>query len=207
MTPSGPGMEARRRGRETLDEMVVKLKICLVGDPAVGKTSLVRRYVKDQFDDDYLKTVGAKIAKKTLTIPWNGTEIRVDMILWDIAGLGGRDSVLRRDYLVGTQGVLAVCDATDDKTVSGVADWVEAIRELAGDVPVQIVINKADACDSDSPGISVNLDGSVSCIRASAKTGSNVERAFYDLARIIVLERMAQKIASLEGRPLSRPQA
>ncbi len=195
------------RGRDTPDAMVVKLKICLVGDSAVGKTSLVRRYVKDQFDDDYLKTVGAKIAKKTLIIPWNGTEIRVDMILWDLAGIGGRESVLGRGYLAGTQGVLAVCDATDDRTMSGVTDWIQTVRELVGDVPVQIVINKADARDADAPGLSLNVDGSISCIRVSAKTGSNVEKAFYDLAKNIVLEGIAQRMATEEGRPVLRPQA
>ncbi|MFQ5910211.1 MAG: Rab family GTPase [Thermoplasmata archaeon] len=195
------------RGRDTPDETIVKLKICLVGDSAVGKTSLVRRYVKDQFNDEYLKTVGAKVAKKTVTIPWNGTMIRVDMILWDIAGMGGMDSVFRRDYLWGTQGVLAVCDATDDKTISRVGGWVKAVRELAGDVPIQVVINKADADDasvSNDPRVP-RVDSNISWIRTSAKTGDNVERAFYELAKSIVLEKMIPKLASRESS-LPRPQ-
>ncbi|MFQ6128552.1 MAG: Rab family GTPase [Thermoplasmata archaeon] len=189
--------------------MVVKLKICLVGDPAVGKTSLIRRYVKDQFNDEYLKTVGAKIAKKTLTIPLNGTEIRVDMILWDIAGMGGKDSILRRDYLYGTQGVLAVCDATDSKTISGLGDWIEAVRKLAGDVPIRIVINKTDMDDGaleEEPRTFPSADSGTSCIRTSAKTGDNVERAFYDLAKSIVLDKIIARMRSGETAPLLRSQ-
>jgi GTPase SAR1 family protein len=161
--------------------------------------------VKDQFDDDYLKSFGAKIAKKTLRIPWNGSEIRVDMILWDIAGVGGVESVLQKDYLLGTQGVLAVCDATDSKTLHGMTDWVEAVRKLTGEVPVQIVINKSDAC-GDTPGLSLSSDGSITCIRASAKTGSNVEKAFFELARKVVRERMA-KISPVQSDSAVRPQA
>lgn len=201
---NGLGVENRpARGRDTPENLIIKLKICLVGDPAVGKTSLVRRYVKDQFDDEYLKTVGAKIAKKTLVIPWNGAEIRVDMILWDIAGMRGKDSILKRDYLYGTQGVLAVCDATDDKTIASVGDWIAVVKDLVGDVPIQVVINKSEIeSATPEPGWSVLSDGT-SCIRASAKTGDNVERAFYDLAKRVVTERMAARAVSVE-RDLSR---
>jgi small GTP-binding protein len=196
-----------KRGRETPNATVVKLKICLVGDSAVGKTSLVHRYVRDQFNDDYLKSFGAKVAKKTLMIPWNGSEVQVDMILWDVAGAGGLESVLKRDYLAGTQGVLIVCDATDSKTLYGMTDWIEAVRKLTGDVPVQIVINKSDACDEEAAGLSLSPDGSISCIRVSARTGNNVERAFYELASRIVLERMEKTMASPRSASAVRPQA
>jgi GTPase SAR1 family protein len=146
-----------KRGRETPNATVVKLKICLVGDSAVGKTSLVRRYVRDQF--------------------------------------------------AGTQGVLIVCDATDSKTLYGMTDWIEAVRKLTGDVPVQIVINKSDACDEEAAGLSLSPDGSISCIRVSARTGNNVERAFYELASRIVLERMEKTMASPRSASAVRPQA
>lgn len=181
------------RGSDT-ERTIVKLKICLIGDPEVGKSSLVRRYVEDQFDNEYLKTVGAKVAKKSVVIPWNGTRVEVNMMLWDIAGERGFDSVLRREYLFGTQGVLAVCDATDRQSVTGVGDWVAAVRELVGDVPVQIVVNKSDVNGSPEPEWPV--EGQL--IHVSAKTGDNVERAFYELAKAIVLERIAMTEAQVE---------
>ena len=46
-------------------------KVCLVGDPAVGKTSLVRRYVLDQYDDSYISTLGAKVVKKDVSLRHN----------------------------------------------------------------------------------------------------------------------------------------
>ena len=60
----------------------MKRKLCMVGSYAVGKTSLVRRFVESMFSEKYLTTVGVKIDKKTVTVG----EAQLDLILWDIAG-------------------------------------------------------------------------------------------------------------------------
>jgi GTPase SAR1 family protein len=78
----------------------MKMKICLVGEGAVGKTSLIRRYVLDEFDDRYISTLGAKITKKELVIgvPTDGNSLKVDMTIWDIMGEKGFRDLLKEAY-------------------------------------------------------------------------------------------------------------
>src|SRR3972149_6589742 len=90
----------------------VKAKICLVGDVAVGKTSLIKRFVHDQFEDRYISTLGAKVSKKEIVIQGNGAAVDVDMTIWDIMGEKGFRELLKEAYFHGAQGVLAVCDVT-----------------------------------------------------------------------------------------------
>ena len=70
------------------DKIRVKGKICLLGDLAVGKTSLIRRYVLDTFDDKYITTIGTKVTKKRLDIelPDQQKEIDLTLLIWDIMG-------------------------------------------------------------------------------------------------------------------------
>ncbi|MGI0148439.1 MAG: GTP-binding protein, partial [Thermoplasmata archaeon] len=63
----------------------MKVKVCLVGEHAVGKTSLIKRYVLNEYDDRYIVTLGAKVSKKELALsPKGGDPIQMDMTIWDI---------------------------------------------------------------------------------------------------------------------------
>src|SRR5437660_10384449 len=90
----------------------VKAKVCLVGDVAVGKTSLIRRFVQDEFDDRYIATLGAKVTKKTIKVDWKDGPTRRDMMRGDIMGEKGFRALLRDAYFEGSHGVIAVCDLT-----------------------------------------------------------------------------------------------
>src|SRR5438093_9676315 len=94
----------------------LKAKVCLVGDVAVGKTSLIKRFVQDQFDDRYIATVGTKVTKKSVDVVWKGASATLDMMVWDIMGEKGFRALLRDAYFEGSQGVLAVCDVTRKDT-------------------------------------------------------------------------------------------
>src|SRR2546425_13280083 len=68
----------------------IKTKVCLVGEAAVGKTSLIRRFVQDEFDDRYITTLGAKVSKREMTFETRDrTKIDMDMTVWDIMGENG----------------------------------------------------------------------------------------------------------------------
>src|SRR5437773_9385308 len=71
-----------------MKSVVMKAKVCLVGEAAVGKTSLIRRYVLDQYDDRYETTLGAKVTKKELRIPIKEKhlEVQLDLTIWDVMG-------------------------------------------------------------------------------------------------------------------------
>src|SRR5256885_14767503 len=90
----------------------VKAKVCLVGDVAVGKTSLIRRFVQDEFDDRYIATVGTKVTKKTVDVSWKGAPAMLDMMVWDIMGEKGFRELLREAYFHGTPGVRGVGEQT-----------------------------------------------------------------------------------------------
>lgn len=86
-------------------------KVCLLGDFAVGKTSLVRRFVHDYFDDQYLSTIGVKVSRKTINIAQGEQIVELTMMLWDLAG-SEEFTHLRASYLRGAAGVLLVGDLT-----------------------------------------------------------------------------------------------
>src|SRR5437867_4046223 len=106
--------------------VIMKAKVCLVGEAAVGKTSLIRRYVLDQYDDRYETTLGAKVTKKELRIPIKEKhlEVQLDLTIWDVMGDDTFRELLTKAYFAGARGVLAVADLTRRKTLEGVSGWI-----------------------------------------------------------------------------------
>src|SRR3989337_1605642 len=125
----------------------VKAKVCLVGDVAVGKTSLIKRFVQDAFDDRYVATVGTKVTKKTVEVAWKGAPATLDMMVWDIMGEKGFRSLLRDAYFEGAPGVLAVCDVTRKDTFYDLNSWVTMVRKQIGSVPIVFLGNKSDLAE------------------------------------------------------------
>src|SRR5439155_11768332 len=105
----------------------VKAKVCLVGDVAVGKTSLIRRFVQDEFDDRYIATVGTKVTNKTVEVEWRGAAAMLDMIVWDIMGEKGFRALLRDAYLEVLHGVIAVGGQKRHDTCEDLNIWVKII--------------------------------------------------------------------------------
>src|SRR5437870_13766903 len=88
----------------------IKTKVCLIGEAAVGKTSLIRRFVQDEFDDRYITTLGAKVSKREMTFETRDrTKIDMDMTVWDIMGEKGFRELVREGFLHGSNGVVVVC--------------------------------------------------------------------------------------------------
>ncbi len=124
----------------------VKLKVCLAGEFAVGKTSLLRRIVDDTFDDRYLATLGAKVTKTVLTVQMPGSKKKghVDLTIWDIMGNRGFRELLKEAYFQGVQGILAVCDVTRTGTLDDLEGWRRSIEKVTGRVPSYVLVNKVD---------------------------------------------------------------
>ncbi|GAB4264202.1 MAG: Rab family GTPase [Candidatus Promineifilaceae bacterium] len=161
--------------------ITMQKKICLLGDFAVGKTSLVRRFVEGRFDDKYLSTIGVKISRKAVIRP----AYTLNMIIWDLAG--GEDfSRVTSGYLMGVNGALLVCDLTRPSTLLMISAYVEQIRAHNADAPIIIVANKLDleAERQIDAHMLANTAVSLSApwVLTSAKTGSGVIEAFDLLA-------------------------
>ncbi len=174
----------------------MKVKICLVGEGAVGKTCLIRRFIHDQFDDRYISTLGAKVSKKELQVDADGTRVDVDMTIWDIMGEKGFRELLKEAYFHGAQGVLAACDITRMETLTDLDEWVAAVVKVTGQIPVEFLANKADLKEQAAI-TAADLEAAAKAHNApflftSAKTGENVEAAFAQLAKLISARAHAQ---------------
>jgi small GTP-binding protein len=159
---------------------MIKKKICMLGIFAVGKTSLVQRFVKSIFSEKYLTTVGVKIDKKTLNV---GNQV-VDLMLWD---LHGEDEFqkLQISYLRGASGYFLVADGTRASTLDGVLRLKETVDKALGKIPFLLLVNKVDLLDEwevDEGRLARLLDEDWTILKTSAKSGQGVEEAFLALA-------------------------
>ncbi|TMA05689.1 MAG: GTP-binding protein [Methanobacteriota archaeon] len=175
---------------------LLKSKICLVGERGVGKSSLIRRYVLDQFDDKYIRTLGAKVEKKTMRVevPERHAQVDIHMAIWDIIGHVGFRQLLGDSFFNGAQGILAVADLTRRNTLPVLTGWIEAVEGVAGKVPVVLVANKADLTAEAQFGVAelAEMASTFGCtyLLTSAKSGQNVEDAFLRLATEIAKLRL-----------------
>jgi len=163
------------------DDDLMKVKVCFIGDAGVGKTSLIKRFVLDVFDDRYIATIGTKVTKKIVEVD-NGGQTKVMMLVWDIMGQKGFRELLREAYFFGAHGAIAVCDLTNKETLEELRYWIKALTDVAGDVPIVFAGNKADL-ENEAVVKEADLQDLASkynskAFLTSAKTGQNVEAMF-----------------------------
>ena len=180
-------MEGGARTARVAHAERMKAKVCLVGEAAVGKTSLVRRFVLDEFDDRYVTTLGAKVSKKEMEFDAGERRVHLDMTVWDIMGERGFRDLLKDAYFTGARGVLAVCDVTRYSTLKELDHWVVSVFRVAGAMPVVYAVNKIDLRDEvlllyGEKEIALHAKAfDAPWFYTSAKTGENVESVFRTL--------------------------
>lgn len=160
---------------------MMQKKVCLLGAFAVGKTSLVSRFVQSMFSEKYHTTIGVKIDRKVVPVG----EQEWQLILWDLAG---EDEFLqlRTSYVRGSSGYLLVVDGTRKATLNVAFSLQKRVGDTLGNIPFVIVFNKADLIHEwEMPQhITEDLsDRAWNWVTASAKTGAGVEEAFHILVR------------------------
>ncbi len=180
-----------------------RIKTCLVGDEGVGKTALVRRYVLDQFDDQYIATLGAKVVKKEITFKSTktGKETTIILTIFDIMGSRTLREVLQDTYFTGVEGILAVCDITRPATLAGLKQWMEAVEKVAGKVPMVLMANKADLA-GPATLTKEQVEAAAAGFQCpyfltSAKTEQNVEHSIKALL-VLIIRKAASGQAALE---------
>lgn len=160
---------------------MIQKKICMLGTFAVGKTSLVRRFVESIYSDKYHTTVGVKIDKKQVQV--SGQDLM--LILWDIEG-AEKANELRSSYLRGAAGYLLVADGTRRDTLYMALEIHNRAQETVGTVPHLLLINKSDLVaewNLDARELEALTEKGWQVIQTSAKSGVGVEDAFLTLAQ------------------------
>lgn len=152
----------------------------MLGSYAVGKTSLVMRFVKDVFSERYMTTIGVRILKKELIVDEDPTTL----LLWDLHGEDNFQEI-RSSYLRGSSGYLLVVDGTRGDTLDKALQIHERARAQLGDVPFLVLVNKSDLRGEweVKDSLDLGLEPNGSALATSAKTGAGVEEAFLELAR------------------------
>ncbi len=164
---------------------LIKKKVCLLGDVGVGKTSLIRRYVENKFDDSYLTTIGVNISQKTVQAS-DHSEIR--FMIWDIEGFTEGEAV-SANYFIGAAGALIVADLTRLTSIEAIPDIIRSFRKTAPKARLILVGNKTDLINESHPGLVLFKKAAKELnllqITTSAKSGKNVGMCF---------ERLAEKL-------------
>ncbi len=160
-------------------------KIVLIGDPAVGKTSLIQKYTLGKFEKKYIKTIGAQFSQFSENIEGQ----KVHLFIWDIAGQDDF-ALMRATFYRGARGCIMVYSLVDDESFKNLKTWYEDIKKHCGDLPVAIFGNKVDLVNEkkldDSKVDSLRSDiAFIGHYYTSAKTGINVLDAFQSLVKVL----------------------
>ncbi len=173
----------------------LSFKICTVGEPGVGKTSLIIRYIENKFKENYIPTLGVDFLTKKIKVGEKNTD--VTLIIWDIGG-GAKWKDRINLYMKGADGVLIIYDITRRKSFNNLEYWINQVTKYSGRVPYLIVGNKKDLDDLRK----VTLEEAMNYLRSkddapiietSAKTGETVDVMFHRIAEKIIIEK-AKKI-------------
>jgi len=165
-------------------------KIVVLGDAAVGKTSLINMYIEQSFSEDYKPTLGANIIRKDVHVDEINASVR--LIMWDLAGQE-KYNVIRSMYFQGCVGALLVYDVTRNNTFETIdSKWLKDFKKYVKKEGTYILIgNKIDLNDDrvvsteEGEKYAKQIDAS-DFIETSAKYGENVEQAFSNLVNQIL---------------------
>ncbi|MCK4382307.1 MAG: GTP-binding protein [Candidatus Lokiarchaeota archaeon] len=153
-------------------------KIMMLGDAAVGKTSLTIRYISGFFLEDLKLTIGVDFYSKTTIF----NKKKVKLQIWDFGG-EERFRFLLHQYCKGANAAFFLYDITSRLSLDHLPDWTQIIREHAGDIPIMLIGSKVDlkefrAVSRDEGILAAKKYNLSSFIELSSKTGQNVEKAF-----------------------------
>jgi Ras-related protein Rab-27B len=164
-------------------------KIVLIGDESVGKTSMIRRFVLDKFDDRYISTLGTKVTKRNLTIRESSAVYNITFMIWDVMGQK-RFEKIQSVAFKNAQGAFIVCDVTTMQSYEHLEVWLDLLYRVTRDIPMVFIANKIDLENQrkveDAQIQQIANKYGVPYYFTSAKTGENINKAFFALGKLMV---------------------
>ena len=155
--------------------MIAK-KVLLVGNFGVGKTSLIRRFVLNEFSEDYISTIGVRVSKKV--VEYNNQSIK--LMIWDVAGTSGNEKIPKA-YFLGAHAAMFVFDVSREETYLTIDENLKMVKDLSGLKNITVVGNKKDLLTQDELQEVIDLVTVKIDLITSAKEDENVEDAFMQL--------------------------
>lgn len=163
---------------------IMEFKIILIGNTAVGKTSIFNKFITGDFLENLKPTINVEFRTKYVKIDNN---LFVKLVLWDTCGVEMFRAVTKQ-YYKGAQAIILVFDLTDQKSFNDLKKiWLKDVKSYA-DKNIQIVIvgNKLDLIEqrkiNESQTINFCRENGYKYIEASAKEGTNILKIFEELS-------------------------
>ena len=171
----------------------INVKILIIGDTNVGKTSLLLRYIDDYFPDKHMATIGVEYRVKA--IEYRGFKIKLQ--LWDTAGQERFHSITK-NFFHNADGILFVYDITNKKSFKGVKNWIKESEEIKDDIQKIIVGNKCDMVHQRSiTNKEVEKyckENKIDFIETSAKDNINLKEVFNKIIELIFKDKSDEEI-------------
>ena len=167
--------------------MALAKKLCLLGDFSVGKTSLIRRYIHDDFSLDYHATVGVQIHQHHDEVDSGDEIIPISQVIWDVEGSKfGKELVT--NYILGSAGAVIVGDATRSDAVASMASHAQTFLDILPGRPVVFAMNKSDlsAGEKDRGRAELIETFGGEFVHTSALTGDAVQPLFHALCKRVL---------------------
>ena len=171
----------------------ISLKILLIGDSFVGKTSLLLKYCDGQFPEAHMATIGVEFKDKIINVgKW---QIRLQ--IWDTSGQERFRSITQNFYR-NADGILFVYDITNRESFSHIKDWLMDSQVEDSDIKRILVGNKIDLEDKRAIDVekmkSFAESKKMKCFETSAKSGENVETIFKEISSLILENKTDEEI-------------
>ncbi len=178
-------IKAEKKVKNKTKKQMIDIKLILLGDISVGKSSIIGRYIDNSFSDDYQCTLQVEMKTKIIDID---LDTKVKMNIWDTVGQE-KFRNLTKQYYRNCQGAIIVFDLTRKDSFDGVQKWIDDLEDYNANIPILIVGNKSDLIkerEVNNDDIEMFVKNKYKYYDVSAKNGSNISLAFDKIRREII---------------------